>query len=102
VVDKLAPGSARLERRIRADDLHAVAALKAARPETAKGKLLQRTATAAFRLDAAAATQFLLSRRAAADRKPKAAAKYKRGGNRLLRLAERKFDAADNIGTLPY
>jgi hypothetical protein len=101
-VDALAPGRISHERRVRADDLRAAAALKAARPESAKGRMLQRTASAAFRLDAAASSQFLLSYLAAADRKPTSAAEYKRKGKRLERLADRKFDAADNIGTLPY
>lgn len=96
------PAGPRVWRRILADDLSAIAALRAARPETAKGRLLQRTATAAFRLDAAAARQYLLYNRAAARGKPSLMDRYEQAGDRLTALAERKFRAADNIGTLPY
>lgn len=100
-IDFLPESSVRGERRIRADDLRAVRSVAAARPDTEKGRRLKQIATAAFRADAAAARQYLLSYGAARGRH-RAAAKYERAGDNLARLAERKFDAADNIGTLPY
>jgi WD40-like Beta Propeller Repeat len=96
------PPGPRMLRRILADDRHALAAFRAARPETAKGKRLQRTATAAFRLLSAAATQYLLCDRAAARGKTTSSDRYRDAGERLLELSDQKFIAADNIGTLPY
>ncbi len=89
-------------RRILADDRHALNAFRAARPETAKGKRLKRTATAAFRFLSAAAKQYLLYNRAAARGNIRAMDRYGEAGETLWDLAGRKFEAADNIGTLPY
>jgi dipeptidyl aminopeptidase/acylaminoacyl peptidase len=96
------PAGPRVWRRILADDLRAGAALRSAQPETAKGRLLRRNATAAFRFDAAAARQYLLYNRAAARGKRRAADKHQQAGDRLWELADQKFQAADNLGTLPY
>lgn len=87
-------------RRLRAYDLQAVAALRRASPETAKGRLLQRTATAAFRLDAAGANQYVLAHRA--WREHRDGDRYERLGDRLVARADRKFSAADDLATLPY
>ncbi len=98
----LIPPGPRVLRRILADDRHALNAFRAARPETAKGKRLKRTATAAFRFLSAAAKQYLLYNRAAARGNIRAMDRYGEAGETLWDLAGRKFEAADNIGTLPY
>ncbi|TML35796.1 MAG: hypothetical protein E6G24_00575 [Actinobacteria bacterium] len=88
--------------RIRAYDLRAVARLREAGPQTARGSLLQRTATAAFRLDAAANEQYVLAHRAWGHHDDGAGNRHQQAGDRLLTLADRKFTAADNLTTLPY
>lgn len=55
-----------------------------------------------FRLDAAASRQFLLSYRAYAHGKRRAARAYERAGEKLARRAEQRFSAADNLAELPY
>ncbi len=88
--------------RIRAYDLRAVAGLREASPETAKGRRFQLTATAAFRLDAGANEQYVLAHRAWSRNHVRAGDRHERAGDRLLTLADRKFTAADNLTTLPY
>jgi hypothetical protein len=101
-IDFLPDSNVRTEHKIQTDDLSAAAVLSKAQPETDKGKTLQRTATKAFRLDAAAANNFVRSYQAAARGRRKAAAKYQRAGETLARQAQRKFDTADNLAELPY
>jgi TolB protein len=94
--------SIRLERRTLADDRAAIAALRAARPDTRRGKALRRNATEAFRLDAAATRAYLRSDSADAQGKSGAAARYGRLGGKLADRSYRRFVAADNIAHLPY
>jgi Tol biopolymer transport system component len=102
VVDFLPAASVRLERRTIADDRAAVAALNSAHPDTRRGKQLRANAIAAFRLDAAASREYLLSIRADAQGKSRAAARHERIGEKLARRSGRRFDAADNLANLPY
>jgi dipeptidyl aminopeptidase/acylaminoacyl peptidase len=94
--------SVRFERRERAFSLSAAAALRAARPETARGERFRRNAVAAFRLNAAHNTEYLRSYDAEAHGKRRAAKKHERAGDLLADRSYRMFSAADNIATLPY
>jgi Tol biopolymer transport system component len=90
------------ERRERAYSLSAVAALRATRAQTARGERFRRYAIAAFRLNAAHNTEYLRSYDAEAHRKRRAARKHERAGDALIERADRMFDAAAKIATLPY
>ena len=92
----------RFERRERADSLSAIAALRAARPQTARGERFRRFAVAAFRLNAAHNTEYLRSYDAEAHGKHRAATKHERAGDVLANRSYRMFVMADNIATLPY
>ena len=94
--------SVRFERRERADSLSAVAALRAARPQTARGERFRRFAVAAFRLNAAHNTEYLRSYDAEAHGKHRLAERHERAGDVLGKRSDRMFVAADNIATLPY
>jgi hypothetical protein len=101
-IDFLPYDSASLERRTLADDLAAVAALRAASPDTQRGELLRNKALTGFRFDAASSREFLLYYRATAHRQRRLARAYERAGSRLARRAEKWFNAADNVAELPY
>jgi hypothetical protein len=101
-VDYLPDSRVGMELRIRADDLRALSALRATRPETARGRTLRRSAIAAFSLDARGAACYLRYFRLAGHGHPAAADRFDQCGEAFREMASDAFDRTADLTTLPY
>jgi len=101
-VDYLPDSRVGMELRIRADDLRALSALRATRPETARGRTLRRSAIGAFSLDARGAACYLRYFRLAGHGHPGAADRFDQCGEAFREMASDAFGRTADLTTLPY
>jgi Tol biopolymer transport system component len=102
VIDYSLDVSPSVERMTIADDRQAVADLSSLQPQTSNGQSLRRNALQAFRYDIASSEKYILSFKADARGRHRAAQRYERAADKLAKRAEQRFNVADGIADTPY